>query len=43
VSGREHRRLLAAITTASETADLAQLERLLADEVVASRPLAFAA
>jgi len=43
VSGSEHRRLLAAFTTASESADLAQLERLLADEVVASRPLAFAA
>ena len=43
VSGTEHRRLLAAFTTASETADLAQLERLLADEVVASRPLAVAA
>jgi RNA polymerase sigma-70 factor, ECF subfamily len=43
VSGSEHRRLLAAFTTASETADLAELERLLADEVVASRPLAFAA
>jgi RNA polymerase sigma-70 factor, ECF subfamily len=43
VSGSEHRRLLAAFTTASEHADLAPLERLLADEVVASRPLALAA
>lgn len=43
VSGSEHRRLLAAFTTAAQTGDLAQLERLLADEVVASRPLTVAA
>jgi RNA polymerase sigma-70 factor, ECF subfamily len=43
VSGSEHRQLLAAFTTASQTGDLAQLERLLAGDVVASRPLAVAA
>ena len=43
VSGSEHRRLLAAVTSASATADLAPLERLLADEVLASRPVAVAA
>jgi RNA polymerase sigma-70 factor (ECF subfamily) len=43
VSGSEHRRLLAAVTAASATADLAPLERLLADEVLASRPVAVAA
>jgi RNA polymerase sigma factor (sigma-70 family) len=41
--GSDQRRLLAAFTTASETADLAELEQLLADEVAASRPLAVAA
>ena len=43
VSGSERRRLLAAFTAASQTGDLAQLERLLADEIMASRPLAVAA
>jgi RNA polymerase sigma-70 factor (ECF subfamily) len=39
----EHQRLLAAFTTASQTGDLAQLEDLLAGEVVASAPLPVAA
>ena len=43
VSGNEHRRLLAAFTTASQTGDLAQLELLLAGDVASSRPLAIAA
>ena len=43
VSTSEHRRLLAAITTAGQTGDLAPLERLLAGEAVASAPLAVAA
>jgi RNA polymerase sigma-70 factor (ECF subfamily) len=43
VSDREHRRLLAAVTTASQTGDVGPLERLLADEATASAPLALAA
>ena len=39
----EHRRLLAAFSAASQTGDLAQLEQLLAGEVVASGPLTVAA
>jgi RNA polymerase sigma-70 factor (ECF subfamily) len=39
----ERRRLLAAFSAASETGDLAQLEQLLAGEVVASGPLSVAA
>ena len=39
----EHRRLLAALSAASQTGDLAQLERLLAGEAVVSSPLAAAA
>jgi RNA polymerase sigma-70 factor (ECF subfamily) len=43
VSGSAHRRLLAALSAAAQTGELAQLERLLADEVAASGPLAVAA
>ena len=43
VSGNEHRRLLAAFTTASQTGDLAQLERLLVAEVEMQIPSAVAA
>jgi RNA polymerase sigma-70 factor, ECF subfamily len=39
----EQRRLWAAFRAASQTGDLGQLERLLADEVMANRPLAVAA
>ena len=39
----EHRRLLAAFSAASQSGDLAQLEQLLAGEVVASVPLTVAA
>jgi RNA polymerase sigma-70 factor (ECF subfamily) len=43
VGRAEHQRLLAAFTTASQTGDLAQLEDLLAGEVMASAPLPVAA
>jgi RNA polymerase sigma-70 factor, ECF subfamily len=43
VSRGEHRRLLMAFTAASQTGDVAQLEQLLADDVVASGRLAVAA
>ena len=39
----EHRALLAAFSAASQTGDLAQLEQLLASEVVVSDPLTIAA
>jgi RNA polymerase sigma-70 factor, ECF subfamily len=43
VSQGEHRPLLAAFRAASQTGDLAQLERLLADDAMATTPLPVAA